>query len=143
MFSLDKLPLFTIHVEYSDIMRFLVHHNRHHKVSSSSYVTKSLLFCEELGLGGHFVMLIQCTRNLIMRVYWTTLLFTALLSKNQHIYHAMCLMPQVGNQAFTIICKTGTLIIIHQVTLLVLFVFILIISTIFVVTTATLMLLWP
>ena len=44
--------------------------------------------------------------------------------------------------AFTITCKTGTLIIIHQVTLLVLFVFILIISTIFVVTTATLTLLW-
>ena len=56
-------------------MRFLVCHNRHHKVSRSSYVTKLLLFCEELGLGGHFVMPIQCPRNLIMRVYWTTLVF--------------------------------------------------------------------
>ena len=54
-------------------MRFLVRHNRHHKVSRSSHVTKLLLFCEELGLGGHFVMPIQCPRNLIMRVYWTTL----------------------------------------------------------------------
>ena len=41
-------------MQYSDIMRFLVGHNRHHKVSRSSYVTKLLLFCEELGLGGHF-----------------------------------------------------------------------------------------
>ena len=54
-------------------MRFLVRHNRHHKVSRSSYVAKLLLFCEKLGLGGHFVMPIQFTRNLIMRVYWTTL----------------------------------------------------------------------
>jgi len=70
-------PYCTIHVQYSVIMRFLVRHNRHHKVSRSSYVTKLLLFCEELGLGGHFVMPIQCTRNLIMRVYWTTLYCTA------------------------------------------------------------------
>ena len=62
----------TIHVQYSDIMRFLVRHSRHHKVSRSSYVTKLLLFCEELGLGGHYVMPIKCTRKLIMRVYWTT-----------------------------------------------------------------------
>ena len=54
-------------------MRFLVRHNRHHKVSRSSYVAKLLLFCEQLGLGGHFVMRIQVTRNLIMRVYWTIL----------------------------------------------------------------------
>ena len=54
-------------------MRFLVRHNRHHKVSRSSYVAKLLLFCEKLGLGGHYVMPIQFTRNLIMQVYWTTL----------------------------------------------------------------------
>ena len=66
---------FSIHVQYSDIMRFLVRHNRHHKVSRSSYVTKLLLFCEELGWGGYFVMPIQCPRNLIKRVYWTTLVF--------------------------------------------------------------------
>ena len=54
-------------------MIFLVHHNRHQKVSRSSYAAKLLLFCEKLGLGGHFVMPIQFTRNLIMRVYWTTL----------------------------------------------------------------------
>ena len=53
-------------------MRFLVRHNRHHKVSRSSYVTKMLLFCEEFGLGGHFVMPTQFPRNLIMRVSWTT-----------------------------------------------------------------------
>ena len=49
-------------------MRFLVRHNRHHKVSRSSYVAKLLLFYEELGLGGHFVMPIQCTRNHIIGV---------------------------------------------------------------------------
>ena len=54
-------------------MCFLVRRNRHHEVSRSSYVTKLLLFCEGLGLGGHFVMPIQFPRNLIMRVYWTTL----------------------------------------------------------------------
>ena len=51
------------------LMRFLVRHNRHHKVSRSSYVAKLLLFYEELGLEGHFVMPIQCTRNLIIGVF--------------------------------------------------------------------------
>ena len=64
----------SINIQYSYIMRCLVRHNRHHKVSRSSYVAKLLLFCEKLGLGGHFVMPIQFTRpNLIMRVYWTAL----------------------------------------------------------------------
>ena len=51
-------------------MRFLVRHRRHHKLSRSSYVTKLLLFCEELGLGGHYMMPIQSTRKLITRVYF-------------------------------------------------------------------------
>ena len=51
-----------IHIQYSCIMIFLVHHNRHQKVSRSSYVAKLLLFCKKLGLGGHFVMPIQFTR---------------------------------------------------------------------------------
>ena len=29
------IPYAHIHVQYSDIMRFIVHHNRHHKVSQS------------------------------------------------------------------------------------------------------------
>ena len=40
-----------LHIQYSCIMRFLVRHNRHHKVSRSSYVAKLLPFCEKLGLG--------------------------------------------------------------------------------------------
>ena len=41
------------------LMRCIVHHNRRHKVPCSSYVTKLLLFWQELRLGGHFVMSIQ------------------------------------------------------------------------------------
>ena len=34
----------------------MVLHNRHHKVSRSSCTTKLLLFCQGLGVRGHFVM---------------------------------------------------------------------------------------
>jgi len=41
----------TTHVQYSDLMRFTVLHNRHHKLSLSSCIAKPLLFCSGLGLG--------------------------------------------------------------------------------------------
>ena len=34
-----------IHVQYCEIMRFMLLHNRHHKMSHSSCNTKLLLFC--------------------------------------------------------------------------------------------------
>ena len=48
-----------IHVQYSDIMRFLVRHNRHHKVSQSVPLFKSrktVTIFLRIKVGGHFVM---------------------------------------------------------------------------------------
>ena len=62
------MPIFThcqnnvcasIHVQYSDIMRFLVRHNRHHKVSQSVPLFKSrktVTIFLRIKVGGHFVM---------------------------------------------------------------------------------------
>ena len=47
--TLHFLSLNLIHVQYCDIMRFMVLHNRHHKVSRSSCTTTLLLFCQGLG----------------------------------------------------------------------------------------------
>ena len=49
----------SIHVQYSDIMRFLVRHNRHHKVSQSVPLFKSrktVTIFFRIKVGGHFVM---------------------------------------------------------------------------------------
>ena len=48
-----------IHVQYSDIMRFLVRHNRHHKVSQSVPLFKSrktVTIFFRIKVGRHFVM---------------------------------------------------------------------------------------
>ena len=48
-----------IHVQYSDIMRFLVRHNRHHKVSQSVPLFKSrktVTISLRIKVEGHFVM---------------------------------------------------------------------------------------
>ena len=43
--SMDTVSFQSIPVQYCNIMRFMVHHNRHHKVSRSSCIAKLLLFC--------------------------------------------------------------------------------------------------
>ena len=57
----DKL---VIHVQYSYIMRFLVRHNRHHKVSQSVPLFKSrktVTIFLRIKVGGHFVMsIVKC-----------------------------------------------------------------------------------
>ena len=53
-----------IHVQYSYIMRFLVRHNRHHKVSQSVPLFKSrktVTIFLRIKVGGHFVMsIVKC-----------------------------------------------------------------------------------
>ena len=53
-----------IHVQYSNIMRFLVRHNRHHKVSQSVPLFKSrktVTIFLRIKVGGHFVMsIVKC-----------------------------------------------------------------------------------
>ena len=55
---------FGIHVQYSYIMRFLVRHNRHHKVSKSVPLFKScktVTIFLRIKVGGHFVMsIVKC-----------------------------------------------------------------------------------
>ena len=57
-------PLGFIHVQYSYIMRFLVRHNRHHKVSQSVPLFKSrktVTIFLRIKVGGHFVMsIVKC-----------------------------------------------------------------------------------
>ena len=54
----------SIHVQYSYIMRFLVRHNRHHKVSQSVPLFKSrktVTIFLRIKVGGHFVMsIVKC-----------------------------------------------------------------------------------
>ena len=57
-------PIFLIHVQYSDIMRFTLLHNRHHKVSqkvSFFMHCKTVTILLRIRVRGHFV--ISITRN--------------------------------------------------------------------------------
>ena len=57
-------PVVVIHVQYFYIMRFLVRHNRHHKVSQSVPLCKSrktVTIFLRIKVGGHFVMsIVKC-----------------------------------------------------------------------------------
>ena len=57
--KLNSLPIDDIHVQYSDIMRFTVLHNRHHKVSQSVPFLmhcKTVIILLRIRVWGHFVM---------------------------------------------------------------------------------------
>ena len=53
--------LSTIHVQYCDIMRFTIPHNRHHKVSRSSCIAKIVTILLRIRVRGHFGM--SVTKN--------------------------------------------------------------------------------
>ena len=63
LFRYSKI-ISAIHVQYSYIMRFLVRHNRHHKVSQSVPLFKSrktVTIFLRIKVGGHFVMsIVKC-----------------------------------------------------------------------------------
>ena len=57
--TLHFLSLNLIHVQYCDIMRFMVLHNRHHKVSQSVPFLmhhKTVTILTRIGVRGHFVV---------------------------------------------------------------------------------------